>query len=709
MAFGGFRSLANEQSGSNEGIKLHFKSFKQSFEYRDHPEFKRYINGLQKLNSADSQLSTLSVVDTVSLFRLMCTYADYPSAERLLTNLKASSVLEPGESEFYEGMLLQHRGMVQLASARLLTSVESMRPSSTSRMNVGMFAEAAYLTGRTAYMSEQYEIAAKYLKAAIRFFEPHQKEFPELYISTLNYLGNLSRSEGYFEEAREYLEESMEFANLEGRTSTAEFAELLNDLGLMYWFENELEAAMEFIEQGLQIRRKIFPNNHPSVTESLFNLAGLLESQKLYDEAEYYYRLCIKLTEESNSTMNQIIWVYKLSLLNFLMDMNRDNEAGSVITELEGALQRNAINNLNERLAVQVSLAEAMSLDQNQTITEMYFREAIKSEMELVRLGARDEMRARNKYLQYLYKNRKFVQAEKLFRDGIRFRRSFYGDNHMLVASSQISFADHLLKQTRCEEAIPSYQEALAIILAQGDKPGLNRAIIWQKLAQSHVNCNQLEDALKYARLIRGFFLNRNLSLSRHLDLLDMEGKVLLGLKNWSEALSIYAEGLGWLQSIPGDERPLLEGQFRSVLGELQLKQGQFMVAHEHLKAADQIFIAKGLELPMHYVRWCEYHLASGNYKQAENYLDQARAIVERKMQSEFDSDLIPILQLKTTLMIKQKNWDQAKALIRESERLISMNPGFSFRHIEINRLQQSLRDQIDQEGLRTQSIHPMN
>ena len=115
--------------------------------------------------------------------------------------------LEPGEADFYRGFFNFHRGQTQSASALLYKSVESMRPTaSNSRVNATLFAEAAYLTGRTAYMGDKYEIAEKYLNAALRFFRQSKYKHPKLLLGH-NYFGNLRRSQGYFEQGRTLLEE----------------------------------------------------------------------------------------------------------------------------------------------------------------------------------------------------------------------------------------------------------------------------------------------------------------------------------------------------------------------------------------------------------------------------------------------------------------------------------------------------------------------
>ena len=274
------------------------------------------------------------------------------------------------------------------------------------------------------------------------------------------------------------LEEALEFARQNQLSSSAEYAEVINDLGLMDWFEDELDSAKRLLEQGLNIRLMIFPQYHPAVTESLFNLAGVFESRNFFDEAEYYYRRCIQLTEEWSGESNQVIWIYRLSLLNFLLDNSREHETADLIAQLSRALDEGLIKNLNERLSVEIGLADAMALMQYKDSAMRYFRQAIKTEVELVRMGSKDDMRARNRFLKYLYKLRNYKLAEKLFRDAVDFRKSFYGTSSKVVASSEW-FGRPSSKQGRWK-GNSSIQKGFGHYYRKGDQPGLGRAGVWQ-------------------------------------------------------------------------------------------------------------------------------------------------------------------------------------------------------------------------------------
>ena len=144
-----------------------------------------------------------------------------------------------------------------------------------------------------------------------------------------------------------------------------------------------------------------------------------------------------------------------------------------------------------------------------------------------------------------------------------------------------------------------------------------------------------------------------------------------------------------------------MEGQFLSVMGELEIRMQRWTMARKYLSKADDIFIRKGLKIPMHYVRWCEYHLGLGEYEAAGSYLELAKVLIERNMKTEFEPDLIPIMQLQTMIYMQKKQWTKAKILIEELDLLIGMNPGSSIKHREIEELQKELKTKFDDEFIK--------
>ena len=65
-------------------------------------------------------------------------------------------------------------------------------------------------------------------------------------------------------------------------------------------------------------------------------------------------------------------------------------------------------------------------------------------------------------------------------------------------------------------------------------------------------------------------------------------------------------------------------------------------------------------------------------------------------MKTEFEPDLIPIMQLQTMIYMQKKQWNKAKTLIEEADLLIGMNPGSSLKYREIEELQEELKAKLN-------------
>ncbi|UJR06872.1 hypothetical protein I4U23_011161 [Adineta vaga] len=59
---------------------------------------------------------------------------------------------------------------------------------------------------------------------------------------------------------------------------------VLNDMGKVLFRQGKYEKALDFHQRTLIIQQEIFPSNHPSITESLHDIGGILRRiyKKLY-------------------------------------------------------------------------------------------------------------------------------------------------------------------------------------------------------------------------------------------------------------------------------------------------------------------------------------------------------------------------------------------------------------------------------------------
>src|SRR4029077_19704263 len=101
----------------------------------------------------------------------------------------------------------------------------------------------------------------------------------------------------------------------------------LNLLGLIYLNTERYEKAEPLLQEAMAIRTKIFPENHPSRSETLANLASLDSAMAHYAEAEARQREALKLAEARGPAQSLDIAMHSLQLADILTTRRQLDEA----------------------------------------------------------------------------------------------------------------------------------------------------------------------------------------------------------------------------------------------------------------------------------------------------------------------------------------------------------------------------------------------
>jgi len=80
-----------------------------------------------------------------------------------------------------------------------------------------------------------------------------------------------------------------------GKTGTL-FSACLNSLGIISWIQGKYEQAYKHLWNVVVVRELFYGENHPDYATSLFNLAGLLQDMKNYEQSEKNYKDALALT-----------------------------------------------------------------------------------------------------------------------------------------------------------------------------------------------------------------------------------------------------------------------------------------------------------------------------------------------------------------------------------------------------------------------------
>jgi tetratricopeptide (TPR) repeat protein len=269
----------------------------------------------------------------------------------------------------------------------------------------------------------------------------------------------------------------------------------LNNLAAMYRWQGRYAEAEQLKLQCLEIERDTLGANDSQFTMSLNNLAELYSSQGRYAEAEPLYQESLRLKRELLGDRHPSITNSLNGLAVLYESQGRYTEAEPLYQE-SLQLRRGLLGDRHPHVAQSLNnLAGLYESQGRYTEAEPLYQESLQLNREI--LGDRHPDVARNlNNLAFLYKSQgRYAEAEPLYQESLQLRREILSDRHPDVAQSLNNLAVLYKSQGRYTEAEPLYQEALQLrreIL--GDRhPDV--AISLSNLAALSYNQNRYDEA----------------------------------------------------------------------------------------------------------------------------------------------------------------------------------------------------------------------
>lgn len=113
-----------------------------------------------------------------------------------------------------------------------------------------------------------------------------------------NLTGEVYLNKGRNDLALEYFQKAMaHYDGIKNAEIMKEKAECYENLGLYYWNTGNNELALEYQNRALDLRKKIFGENHPEVAAS-YNNIGLVYGTETPDQAQKFYRNALNIYKE---------------------------------------------------------------------------------------------------------------------------------------------------------------------------------------------------------------------------------------------------------------------------------------------------------------------------------------------------------------------------------------------------------------------------
>jgi len=325
-------------------------------------------------------------------------------------------------------------------------------------------------------------------------------------------------------------------------------AALRSTVGRTYRSLGVQDPAEAHLQAALDIRRRNLPPIHPDISESLIDLAALLQDKGDYDQAERQARDAVEMTRG--------------------LGIGNERRLAEALDQLARILQDRS------------DIASA----------EPLFRESL--EIRRAKFGDRSvEFATGLEHLAFaLHDKGEFAEAEEMLRQVIEIQKAALGPDHPLVADSQDSFGSILLTMGRFAEAEPLYGDALRIrkSVFGPDHPmvarSLNNLCVLMQykddLDRAETYCRE---ALRVDTASRG--ANSPDVATEQVNL----AAILVNKKEYAEAEALLRQALETYRNIYGAEHPPIEmplmhlAMAREGLGDLAGAEQYYREALGHL------------------------------------------------------------------------------------------------------------------------------
>ncbi|MDB9521957.1 tetratricopeptide repeat protein [Dolichospermum circinale CS-1225] len=142
---------------------------------------------------------------------------------------------------------------------------------------------------------KELTLAQEYLEKAIVLQTKFQKL--EALANSLNNLASLYDNQGKYSEAEPLLLDALEMRKRLFTNDHPDVASSLNNLAILYKNQGKYSKAEFLYLEALEMRRRLFTGDHPAVATSLNNLAVLYKNQGKYSEAEFLYLEALAMFE----------------------------------------------------------------------------------------------------------------------------------------------------------------------------------------------------------------------------------------------------------------------------------------------------------------------------------------------------------------------------------------------------------------------------
>ena len=287
------------------------------------------------------------------------------------------------------------------------------------------------------------------------------RDQPEVQAEICNTLGEVYRALGQLNKAEELHRDARSLQGSGG--SRADVATSLSDLALVLRDQGKYAEAEALQREALELRRKLYGNEHPEVALAQNSLALMLRSEGKLAESEKIHRETLAMQTKMFGHEHLAVATSLNNLALALRDEGRLAEAEADFRE-SADIQKKLLGDSQPGLAITLdNLAFTLREEDKLGEAETAERRSVELQRKIFGPEHPSLATAMNDLAMIFDAQGKLTEAEQLHRQVLAMRQKLLGNEHPETAASLDNLAQVLRKEKKLDEAEKDARESLAI------------------------------------------------------------------------------------------------------------------------------------------------------------------------------------------------------------------------------------------------------
>lgn len=277
-------------------------------------------------------------------------------------------------------------------------------------------------------------------------------------------------------------------------------AALSSTMGRVYRNLGLYEDARPLLERALELRDALHGDDHPSVAESLSELATLDKDTDRFARADSLQRAAVDMWARIDGEGSARHGMALHGLGAIATQEGRLTRGDSILRralETQRAVHAGDHEDVAEALH---SMGAVLYYQRDYLAAEEFFRESLEMRRRLHDPMHPEVLRAYDDWGDALANIQRAPEAEEVFREVLAMREELYGPDHPEVASTLHSLGATVQFQQRYDEAIPIFEEALRRYERSVGLLTTQAAGVYSSMGRTYRLLGQLDDAVVVAR-----------------------------------------------------------------------------------------------------------------------------------------------------------------------------------------------------------------